>query len=143
VAGTEGDSIGEAEAAASNSTGVMLSKTMSERGKAPRRGFLSMVNEATGENSADDREAIRLAKARLVRVCRLTGLVAEQTLTRAAAEKRAALVAVAMRVLAASPQDLAAGRVVEVGRAMQPRHGMGATYRNRRSQERWGKPRKR
>jgi len=34
---------------------------------------------------------------------------------------------VAMRVLAASPQDLIAGRVLEVGRAMQPRYGMGAT----------------
>jgi hypothetical protein len=34
---------------------------------------------------------------------------------------------VAMQVLAASPQDLIAGRVLEVGRAMQPRYGMGAT----------------
>jgi hypothetical protein len=76
-----------------------------------------MANEATGEKSAEDREAIRLAKARLARVCRLTGLAAEQTLTLAAADQRAALVAVAMLVLAASPQDLAAGRVVEVGRA--------------------------
>jgi len=101
-----------------------------------------MANEATGENSAEDREAIRLAKARLARVCRLTGLAAEQTLARAATEQRAALVAVAMRVLAASPQDLAAGRVVEVGRAMQPRHGMGATPRKPKYQGPW-KPRKR
>jgi len=106
-----------------------------------------MVNEATGEKSADDQEAIRLAKARLVRVCRLTGLAAEQALTRAATEQRAALVAVAMRVLAASPQDLAAGRVVEVGRAMQPRHGRGMKhqkYTHQRGQERPGKrpPRK-
>jgi hypothetical protein len=51
---------------------------------------------AAGENFADDREAIRLAKARLVRVCRLSGLAAEQALTRAAAEQRVALVAVAI-----------------------------------------------
>ena len=76
-----------------------------------------MVNEAASENSAEDREAIRLAKARLVSVCRLTGLAAEQTLARAATEQRTALVAVAMRVLAASPEDLAAGRVVEGGDA--------------------------
>jgi len=101
-----------------------------------------MANEATGENSAEDREAIRLAKARLVRVCRLTGLAAEQALARAATEQRAALVAVAMRVLAASPEDLAAGRVVEVGRAMQPRHGMGAMHRKPKYQGPW-KPRKR
>jgi len=102
-----------------------------------------MTNEASGKNSAEDREAIRLAKARLARVCRLTGLAAEQTLTRAAAEQRAALVAVAMRVLAASPEDLAAGRVVEVGRVMQPRHGMGAMDRRRRYRGPWGKLRKR
>jgi len=75
------------------------------------------MTQAAGENSAEDREAIHLAKARLVRVCRLDGLAAEQALTRAATEQRAALVAVAMRVLAASPQDLVAGRVVEVVRA--------------------------
>ena len=46
-----------------------------------------MVNEAASENSAEDREAIRLAKARLVSVCRLTGLAAEQTLARAATEQ--------------------------------------------------------
>jgi len=101
-----------------------------------------MVNEAPGENSAEDQEAIRLAKARLVRVCRLTGLAAEQALTRAVVEQRVALVAVAMRVLAASPQDLADGRVVEVGRAMQPRYGMGMKhqkYTHQRPQGRHGK----
>jgi hypothetical protein len=75
-----------------------------------------MTTEAAGGNSAEDREVIRLAKARLVRVCRLDASTAEQALSRAAAEQRAALVAVAMRVLAASPQDLAAGRVLWTGR---------------------------
>jgi hypothetical protein len=69
--------------------------------KSEKGGFLSMMKEPPGENSAEDREAIRLAKARLDRVCRLTGLAAEQTLARAATEQRAAMVAVAMRVLAA------------------------------------------
>jgi hypothetical protein len=109
---------------------------MGDVGKAEKGRFLSMVNEASGDNSAEDREAIRLAKARLVRVCRLTGLAAEQALTRAAAEQRAALVAVAMRVLAASPQDLAAGRVLEVGRVIQPRQATGAR-RQGRTDQRW------
>jgi len=39
-----------------------------------------MVNEAIGANSAEDQEAIRLAKARLVRVCRLTGLAESRRL---------------------------------------------------------------
>jgi len=75
-----------------------------------------MMNEATGGNSAEDQEAIRLAKARLVRICRMNGQAAEQALERAAAEQRTVLVAVAMRILAASPQDLAAGRVLQTGR---------------------------
>jgi hypothetical protein len=95
-----------------------------------------MMSDTPVENSAEDREAIRLAKARLARVCRLTGLAAEQTLTRAAADQRAALVAVAMRVLAASPQDLVAGRVVEVGRLIQPRQATGAR-RQGRAHQRW------
>jgi hypothetical protein len=80
-----------------------------------------MATEAAGESS-EDREAIRLAKARLIRVCRLTGAAAEEALARAATQQRAALVAVAMRVLAASPEDLAAGRVLPlpITRAREP-----------------------
>lgn len=69
-----------------------------------------------GDNAAEDAEVIRLAKARLIRICRLNGAAAEQALARGAAEQKAALVSVAMRVLAAIPADLAAGKVVPVGR---------------------------
>jgi hypothetical protein len=75
-----------------------------------------MINEATWRNSAEDQEAIRLAKARLVRVCRMDAPTAERALACAAAEQRAPVVAVAMRILAASAQDLAAGDVLETGR---------------------------
>ena len=88
-----------------------------------------MVNEAAGDNSAEDREVIRLAKARLGRLCRMPGPKAEQALNQAAVEQKAALVAVALRVLAASPEDLIAGRVVRVGPPPGPRghgqHGQG------------------
>jgi len=79
-----------------------------------------MANEAAGDNS-EDREAIRLARARLIRVCRLAGAAADEVLTRAANQQRVALVAVAMRVLSASPEDLAAGRVLPLPpRAREP-----------------------
>jgi hypothetical protein len=104
-----------------------------------------MTTGAPGDNRAEDLEAIRLAKARLVRICRMNGQAAEQALARAATDQRSALVAVAMRVLAASPEDLAAGRVLEVGRPMpQQRHRDGQRYQKRpqRPQQRWqGKPR--
>jgi hypothetical protein len=80
-----------------------------------------MANEPAGDNS-EDREAIRLARARLIRVCRLAGAAADEALTRAANQQRVALVAVAMRVLSASPEDLAAGRVLPLpaSRAREP-----------------------
>jgi|SRR6516164_2588395 hypothetical protein len=78
------------------------------------------MTDAAGENSAEDREVIRLAKARLARICRLAGPKADQALAQAVAEQKTALVAVAMRVLAASPEDLAAGRVLRVGRVNEP-----------------------
>ena len=84
-----------------------------------------MVMEPEHENAAEDQEVIRLARARLIRVCRLAGPAAEQALAQAAAEQRAALVAVALRVLAATPEDLAAGRVVRVGRSTDARRPMG------------------
>jgi len=68
-----------------------------------------MTNEVTGGNAVEDREAICLARARLARVCRLTGLAAEQTLIRAVTGQRAALVAVTMRVRAASLKILLLG----------------------------------
>jgi hypothetical protein len=84
-----------------------------------------MATGHAGENSAEDAEVIRLAKARLIRVCRLAGAAAEQALKQAATEQRAALVSVAMRVLSATPRDLAAGRVVRVGRPAEPRRPTG------------------
>lgn len=75
-----------------------------------------MATEPDGY-SAEDREAIRLAKARLVRICRCDGAAAERALQQGAAEQHSALVSVAMRVLSASPEDLAAGRVVPASRA--------------------------
>jgi hypothetical protein len=79
-----------------------------------------MATEPDGY-SADDREVIRLAKARLVRVCRFDGATAERALQRAAADQRSALVSVAMRVLSASPEDLAAGLVLAGERAVETR----------------------
>jgi hypothetical protein len=75
-----------------------------------------MANEPDGY-SAEDRETIHLAKAKLVRVCRCNRDSAERVLQRAAADQRVALISVAMRVLSASPEDLAAGRVVPNERA--------------------------
>jgi hypothetical protein len=106
--------------------------------------MLFMANEAAGD-SADDREAIRLAKARLVRVCRLPGAAAEEAMTRAATQQRAALVAVAMRILAASPEDLAAGRVLPLPatRAREPwRPGGGPKRPNPANKPPYGKRRK-
>jgi hypothetical protein len=79
-----------------------------------------MTNEAGGGQSAEDREVIRLAKARLIRICRLDGATAERSLARAAQEQRVALVSVAMRVLSASPEDLAAGRILQAGEGRRP-----------------------
>jgi hypothetical protein len=70
--------------------------------------------EGDAGRSADDLEAIRLAKARLMRIFRFDDGSAHRAMLQAAKEQRAALVAVALRVLAASPEDLAAGRVVPV-----------------------------
>ncbi|MBY0527855.1 MAG: hypothetical protein K2R98_30945 [Gemmataceae bacterium] len=81
---------------------------------------MSTDRNAGGE-SPDDREVIRLAKARLTRVCRLDAASAEQALRRAAVGQKAALVSIAMRVLSASPEDLAAGKVLADVRAPEPR----------------------
>lgn len=96
-----------------------------------------MVGEPSSEHAAEDAEVIRLAKARLVRVCRLGGPAAEQALARAAREQHTALMAVALRVLAAIPADLAAGRVVPVGQARQSQPAKGPHHRLR------GKPSRR
>lgn len=71
-----------------------------------------MPTPRTNDVSPDDREAIRLATRRLTRAFRLEESAALQALQRAATEKKIALVAVALRVLSASPEDLAAGRVL-------------------------------
>ena len=62
-----------------------------------------MVFEPSSKHATEDAEVIHLAKARLARVCRLSGLAPEQAMARAASEQRTALVAVALRVLAALP----------------------------------------
>lgn len=84
-----------------------------------------MASNPANEDAAENAEVIRLAKARLARVCRLAGPVAEQVMASAAREQQTALIAVALRVLAAIPADLAAGRVVPIGRTGQPRQARG------------------
>lgn len=102
-----------------------------------------MATEAAGDNSAEDREAIRLARARLIRVCRMNGAAADEALARAASQQRSALVAVAMRVLAASPEDLAAGRVLPVVQAREPWRPTGPKRHQPRGQKPfYGKGRK-
>jgi len=99
-----------------------------------------MTEARQGGKSPEDLEAIRLAKTRLMRVCRLDGPAAEQALARAAQEQQAALVAVAMRVLAASLQDLAAGRVVAAGQPGQTQRPPANKPRKPMHQRAHGKP---
>src|SRR5262249_39530780 len=102
-----------------------------------------MATEAD-KNSADDREVIRLAKSRLMRVCRWDGALAERSLMQAAKEQRAALVSVAMRVLAASSQDLAAGRVLRADRPPGQSHQASRPKRQKPPHNRaHGRPRRR
>jgi hypothetical protein len=91
----------------------------------PRRGLLKMDVKPSNQDAAENAEVIRLAKARLGRICRLAGPVAEQVMARAAHEQQTALIAVALRVLAAIPADLAAGRVVPLGRTVHHQQGKG------------------
>jgi hypothetical protein len=106
-----------------------------------------MTTGPAGNYSAEDAEVIRLAKTRLVKVCRLNAAGAEQALARGAAEQKVALVSVAMRVLAAIPADLAAGRVVPLGRTVHPGPARQGPYRpnrpNRPHQQQGKKPFKR
>lgn len=94
-----------------------------------------MVLEPSSEHAAEDAEVTRLANARLVHVCHLAGSAAEQVMVRAAREQRNALVAIALRVLATIPADLAAGRVVSIGPGrLDPRRDRPGTDRRCRRQ---------
>lgn len=72
------------------------------------------------EQSTEDAEVIGLAKRRLMRVFRLDEPTAHRALQKAAMDQREPLIALALRVLAASPEDLAAGRVIADLRAAVP-----------------------
>jgi hypothetical protein len=81
-----------------------------------------MTNERGGKTPPVDVEVLGLAKRRLMRVFRLDEPAAQQALQKAATVQKTPVVAVALRVLAASAEDLAGGRILAGLRVTTTQH---------------------